>query len=55
MSGTDGDPDRAPGRSVARLDLGRVPLVLMYHAVADINHDPNELAAPGSSPPRWPG
>jgi peptidoglycan/xylan/chitin deacetylase (PgdA/CDA1 family) len=29
--------------SLGRLGLGRVPMILMYHAVADVAEDPNQL------------
>jgi len=41
----------APGAvDVTRLALGDIPLILMYHAVADASYDPNLLSV---SPPRF--
>ena len=35
----------APGRlDMAGLDAGDIPLILMYHAVADVSYDPNLVA-----------
>jgi peptidoglycan/xylan/chitin deacetylase (PgdA/CDA1 family) len=49
---TGGDSDMgAPGRTdVAVLGPGDIPLILMYHAVADAGYDPNLLAV---SPQRF--
>jgi peptidoglycan/xylan/chitin deacetylase (PgdA/CDA1 family) len=38
------------GLDVTKLALGDVPLILMYHAVADASYDPNLLSV---SPPRF--
>lgn len=50
--GADGSPGpAAPGAlDVTKLALGDVPLILMYHAVADASYDPNLLSV---SPPRF--
>jgi peptidoglycan/xylan/chitin deacetylase (PgdA/CDA1 family) len=46
-----GDNATAPGRlELARLGLRDIPLILMYHAVADISYDPNMVAV---SPQRF--
>jgi peptidoglycan/xylan/chitin deacetylase (PgdA/CDA1 family) len=37
-------------RELARLGLGDIPLILMYHAVAETKHDPNSLSV---SPERF--
>jgi peptidoglycan/xylan/chitin deacetylase (PgdA/CDA1 family) len=34
----------ADHRELARLGLGDIPLILMYHAVADVSYDPNVLS-----------
>lgn len=50
------DPAAPPGGAgpgaldVTKLALGDVPLILMYHAVADVSYDPNLVAV---SPPRF--
>jgi peptidoglycan/xylan/chitin deacetylase (PgdA/CDA1 family) len=48
------DPDwlERGHRELARLGPGDVPLILMYHAVADVSYDPNVLAV---SPRRFAG
>lgn len=53
---TAGEPAAPPGGAAAgaldvtKLALGDIPLILMYHAVADVGHDPNLLSV---SPPRF--
>jgi peptidoglycan/xylan/chitin deacetylase (PgdA/CDA1 family) len=36
-------PRAGPGAAGDRLGLGRVPMILMYHGVADVPEDPNQL------------
>lgn len=36
-------PRAAPVAAADRLGLGRVPMILMYHGVADVAEDPNQL------------
>jgi hypothetical protein len=36
-------PGTAPDPAVGRLGLSRVPMILMYHGVADVAEDPNYL------------
>jgi peptidoglycan/xylan/chitin deacetylase (PgdA/CDA1 family) len=36
-------PDMAPDPAVGRLGLSRVPMILMYHGVADVAEDPYHL------------
>ena len=36
-------PDVAPDPAVGRLGLSQVPMILMYHGVADVAEDPNHL------------
>ncbi len=36
-------PRADPAATAARLGLGRVPMILMYHGVADVAEDPNQL------------
>lgn len=36
-------PAMAPDPAVGRLGLSRVPMILMYHGVADVAEDPNHL------------
>ena len=40
---TDSRPAQG-GRDLLTLDRADIPLVLMYHAVANVDHDPNALA-----------
>jgi peptidoglycan/xylan/chitin deacetylase (PgdA/CDA1 family) len=47
MTGVDmsGNGTAAAGRlQLARLGLGDIPMILMYHAVSDTNYDPNLLS-----------
>jgi peptidoglycan/xylan/chitin deacetylase (PgdA/CDA1 family) len=37
------EPRAAPAATAGRLALGRVPMILMYHGVADVAEDPNQL------------
>jgi peptidoglycan/xylan/chitin deacetylase (PgdA/CDA1 family) len=36
-------PRSAPAAATGRLGLGRVPMILMYHGVAEVAEDPNQL------------
>jgi peptidoglycan/xylan/chitin deacetylase (PgdA/CDA1 family) len=36
-------PRAAPVAAAGRLGLGRAPMILMYHGVADVTEDPNQL------------
>ena len=36
-------PRAAPAAAPGRLGLGRVPMILMYHGVAEVAEDPNQL------------
>jgi peptidoglycan/xylan/chitin deacetylase (PgdA/CDA1 family) len=36
-------PRAAPAAAVAKLGLSRVPMILMYHGVAEVAEDPNQL------------
>jgi peptidoglycan/xylan/chitin deacetylase (PgdA/CDA1 family) len=37
------EPRAAPAVAAGRLSLGRVPMILMYHGIADVPEDPNLL------------
>ena len=37
------EPRAGPAATEGRLGLGRVPMILMYHGVADVAEDPNQL------------
>jgi peptidoglycan/xylan/chitin deacetylase (PgdA/CDA1 family) len=36
--------NRRTGASMSRLGLGRLPMILMYHSVADVGEDPSHLS-----------